>query len=92
MSVEETQDQGVANIIIREGVFSPSKQDDSLFLSMDDLPDVAAVSGLHVDLASDQAAEDLVPYFNTISLIRVAFPNLTDGRGFSLGQRLRALG
>ncbi len=51
------------------------------------LPDRAAL-----DVENTAQAEDVVPLFERIVLIRIAFPSLTDGRGFSLARHLRLLG
>jgi uncharacterized protein (DUF934 family) len=45
-----------------------------------------------VDLASTDAPAALIPYFNDLRLIRVAFPAFGDGRGFTIGRQLRLLG
>lgn len=45
-----------------------------------------------LDLPNDAEAEELVQYFDRISLIRIRFPDFSDGRGFSLAARLRELG
>ena len=47
---------------------------------------------LGVDLKADDTPERLVPHFPRIGLIRIRFAHFTDGRGFSLAQRLRTLG
>ena len=51
------------------------------------LPDGAAL-----DFENTARAEDIVPAFERIALIRVAFPSHLDGRGFSLARHLRLLG
>ena len=51
------------------------------------LPDGAAL-----DVENTAQAEDIVPHFERIALIRIAFPSHTDGRGFSLARHLRLLG
>ena len=51
------------------------------------LPDRATL-----DVENTAPAEDIVPLFERIALIRIAFPSLTDGRGFSLARHLRLLG
>ena len=51
------------------------------------LPDRAAL-----DVQNDVPAEDIVPHFERIALIRIDFPSPTDGRGFSLARHLRLLG
>ena len=45
-----------------------------------------------VDLPNDRDPAALVPWFDRLGMIRVAFPAMTDGRGFSLARRLRAMG
>lgn len=47
---------------------------------------------LGVELPNDRDPAELVPWFERIAMIRVAFPAMGDGRGFSLARRLRALG
>ena len=51
------------------------------------LPDLAAL-----DVQNTASAEDIVPLFERIALIRIAFPSHMDGRGFSLARHLRLLG
>lgn len=53
-----------------------------------DLPD----GGLAVDFPNDRDPADLAPWFDRVALIRVAFPAMADGRGFSIARQLRALG
>jgi uncharacterized protein (DUF934 family) len=53
-----------------------------------DLPEEA----LAVDFPNDRDAADLAPWFERLALIRVAFPAMGDGRGFSIARRLRTLG
>lgn len=62
-------------------------------------PDVKAVS--LPELANHQGALDLANtddpsvldgHLGNISLIRVAFPAFSDGRGFTIGRRLRMMG
>lgn len=88
MSVEDT----TRSILVREGRFSPSPIEPCKFLDVEELQSIAALGGLFVDLKNDEDPELLVPYFSAIDLIRIAFPSSADGRGFSLGQRLRRLG
>ncbi len=58
------------------------------FWSGQDLPE----HGLAVDFPNNRDAADLTPWLDRIELIRVAFPAMGDGRGFSIARRLRALG
>lgn len=59
-----------------------------VFWSGQDLPE----QGLAVEFPNDREAADLLPWLDRVELIRVAFPAYTDGRGFSIGRRLRELG
>ncbi len=43
-------------------------------------------------LPNESEPRALVPAFGRIALMAIAFPAFSDGRGFSLAQRLRALG
>lgn len=45
-----------------------------------------------VDLAQTDDPEALVGRLGELTLIRVAFPSFIDGRAFTIGRRLRALG
>lgn len=47
---------------------------------------------LGVHLTNDTDPETVAAYFDRLSLISVGFPSFADGRGFSIGHRLRALG
>lgn len=47
---------------------------------------------LAVDLPNDRDPADLAPWFGRLDMIRIAFPAMGDGRGFSIARRLRAMG
>lgn len=53
-----------------------------------DLPE----GGLAVDFPNDRDPADLGPWIDRLELVRVSFPAMGDGRGFSIARRLRALG
>lgn len=54
---------------------------------------LAAVDGsLGVEIPNTAKVDALVPHFARLTLIGVAFPSFSDGRGFSLGRRLRNAG
>lgn len=59
------------------------------FTPLADLPESGAAA---LDLPNDADAEALVARLSGIELIRIPFPSSHDGRGFSLGRRLRDLG
>lgn len=45
-----------------------------------------------LDLPNTATADQLVPYFKDAVILRIAFPNAHDGRGFSIARHLRLLG
>lgn len=47
---------------------------------------------LAVDFPNDRDPTSLAPWLDRIGLVRIAFPAMGDGRGFSIASRLRALG
>lgn len=57
-----------------------------------DALDGLAPSALGLHLPNDVEGRDVAPWFDKVALISVDFPSFADGRGFSLGRRLRALG
>jgi uncharacterized protein (DUF934 family) len=59
-----------------------------VFASGDALPD----GELAVDFPNDRDPTELAPWLERLALIRVAFPAMADGRGFSIARRLRAMG
>lgn len=56
------------------------------------LDEALAGSGTAVDLATTDDPEALAPHLDRLGLIRVTFGSFSDGRGFTLGRRLRRLG
>jgi uncharacterized protein (DUF934 family) len=56
--------------------------------------DEAVVTGLELGVHLPNSADPhrVKPYFGRLALVSVEFPAFADGRGFSLGHRLRALG
>ena len=59
-----------------------------VFWSGQDLPE----EGLAVEFPNDRDPADLAPWLDRLELIRVAFPAMADGRGFSIARRLRGMG
>jgi len=45
-----------------------------------------------IDLANTDDPTTLTPYLADLRLIRIDFPSFADGRGFTLGRRLRMMG
>lgn len=58
------------------------------FWTGQDLP----ATRLGVDFPNDRDPADLLPWLDQLEMIRVAFPGMGDGRGFSIARRLRAMG
>ena len=52
----------------------------------------ALTEGAALDVGNAVPAEDIVPAFERIALIRITLPSYLDGRGFSLARHLRLLG
>lgn len=48
--------------------------------------------GYAIDMPNTADPETLVPFFKDAAMIRIAFPNSADGRGFTLARTLRLLG
>lgn len=59
-----------------------------VFWSGQDLPE----HPLAVEFPNDRDPADLAPWLDRLAMIRVAFPAMGDGRGFSIARRLRAMG
>ena len=64
------------------------------FLPFEELAGARDLSGheVLVEFPNDRDPADLAPWFGRLSVVRVRFPAMGDGRGFSIGARLRALG
>jgi uncharacterized protein (DUF934 family) len=60
---------------------------------LDDLADARDLPGeLAVDLPNDRDPALLAPWLDRLAMVRVVFPAMADGRGFSIARRLRAMG
>jgi uncharacterized protein (DUF934 family) len=81
-------------VVVTEEGFQPEDWAEGRILPLDlllaaaDAPDDA----VGVDLPNDRNPEDLAPWLGRLEMIRIGFPAMTDGRGFSLAERLRAMG
>ena len=75
------------------GADDPLPQGGAVIVPFDRL-DEALAAGLElgVHLPNDTDPEQVKPHFDRLSLISVDFPSFSDGRGFSIGHSLRALG
>lgn len=85
-------ERGSPRILVRDSGF----QDDDWrgkFIQWSGEDDRSALPhGAALDVENTVQAEDIVPLFGRIALIRIAFPSHMDGRGFSLARHLRLLG
>ncbi len=81
-------------VLVTEQGFTPDDWAEGRVLPFDffwsgqDLPEEA----LAVEFPNDRDPDDLQPWLDRLALIRVAFPAMADGRGFSIARRLRAMG
>lgn len=74
------------SILVTDTGFSPAPDVQSVPLA-----DLANHQGA-LDLANTDDPSLLAGHLGNISLIRVAFPAFSDGRGFTIGRRLRMMG
>ncbi|MEM0976640.1 MAG: DUF934 domain-containing protein [Pseudomonadota bacterium] len=49
-------------------------------------------AGYALDLPNTASADQVLPFFPFVEMIRIAFPSSADGRGFSIARHLRQLG
>lgn len=82
----------LTKLVTQAGLAPDDFADAGLIVDFDELPSGLGAPLLGVDLPNYVKAEALVPYFNRLALIRIAFPAMADGRGFSIARRLRQLG
>lgn len=52
----------------------------------------ATEAGYALNVPNTVGAEQIKPYFNQASMIRIDFPSSHDGRGFSIARHLRLIG
>jgi uncharacterized protein (DUF934 family) len=80
--------------VVTEAGFTPDDWAEGRVLPFDffwsgqDLPE----EGLAVEFPNDRDPADLAPWLDRLGMIRVQFPAMADGRGFSIARRLRAMG
>ena len=74
------------SVLVTDQGFSPAPEVTTVTLA-----DIATHKGT-VDLLHTDVPEALLPYLADLTLIRIAFPAFSDGRAFTIGHRLRALG
>ena len=74
------------SVLVTDQGFAPAPEVNTVALA-----EIASHQGT-VDLLHTDTPEALLPYLADLTLIRVAFPAFSDGRAFTIGRRLRALG
>ncbi|OUS07407.1 phosphoadenosine phosphosulfate reductase [Rhodobacterales bacterium 52_120_T64] len=82
-----------ANVIVNDNGFASDdwNRGYSSFEDIEAAPESQSAA-LAIDLPNDFDAVKLLPWIDQIDLVRIEFPVFSDGRGFSLAQRLRLLG
>jgi uncharacterized protein (DUF934 family) len=80
-------------VLVRDAGFAPEDWTGEILpldalAAAEDLP----AAGLAVDFPNDRDPHELAPFLDRLALVRVAFPASSDGRGFSIGRELRAMG
>ncbi|PZQ46604.1 MAG: oxidoreductase [Rhodovulum sulfidophilum] len=81
-------------VLVTDSGFSPDPWAEAEFIAFEALtadPEMPG-QGLAIDMPNDRDPAALAPFFDRIAMIRVAFPAMGDGRGFSIARRLRAMG
>ncbi|TPE51412.1 DUF934 domain-containing protein [Amaricoccus solimangrovi] len=81
-------------VLVTDTGFSPDPWAGAEFTALDALtanPEMPG-QGLAIDMPNDRDPAELAPFLDRIAMIRVAFPGMGDGRGFSIARRLRAMG
>lgn len=82
------------SVIVTDAGFATDAWEDGTVLSFEalwtgqDVPE----NRLAVEFPNDRDPADLAPWLHRLDMIRVAFPAMGDGRGFSIARRLRAMG
>ena len=83
---------GGPNILVRDAGFQDDDWPGGLIRWSGEGDHSALPDGAALDVENTAHAEDFVPAFERIALIRIAFLSHLDGRGFSLARHLRLLG
>jgi uncharacterized protein (DUF934 family) len=82
-----------ATVLVTDEGFTPEDWAESRILPFEALgAEDEPQDALAVDFPNDRDPADLAPWLDRLALVRVAFPAMADGRGFSIAARLRAMG
>jgi len=76
------------SVIVRDTGFSADDYNAEIRPLEDGLGDASFA----VDLGPEADVAALAPYLAQLQMVRIAFPNFADGRGFTLARRLRLMG
>ena len=82
-------------VLVTEAGFAPGRLDRRRVLPLDALLErrrTCRRRGWRSSFPNDRDPAELAPWLDRLALIRVAFPAMGDGRGFSIARRLRAMG
>jgi uncharacterized protein (DUF934 family) len=81
-------------VIVTDRGFVPDAWADGRVLPFEELAGggEAAGSALAVDFPNHRDPAELAPWLERLEMIRIAFPAMSDGRGFSIARRLRDMG
>ena len=80
-------------VIVSDAGFTPADIAEGEAVSLDALLAGEAPEGsVVVDFPNDRDPAALAPFLDRLALVRVVFPAAGDGRGFSIGYRIRDLG
>lgn len=84
--------RGNSGILVRDTGFHEDDWRGELVRWSEEGDHAALPDGAALDVENTAPAEDFVPLFERVVLIRISFPSHLDGRGFSLARHLRLLG
>lgn len=80
------------SVIVTEAGFGPDDWTGG-FVPLDELEALGGpLEGVAVDFPNDRDPAELAAQLDRLALVRVAFPAMGDGRGFSIARRIRAMG
>jgi uncharacterized protein (DUF934 family) len=81
-------------VIVTDKGFAADEWAEAQFLPLESLlaGETRSDAPIAVDFPNDRDPAELQPWFGQIELVRVAFPAMGDGRGFSIAARLRQMG
>ena len=91
MPHEQPESKDPDSVIVRDDGFRSDELSPGQFKSLDELKSSSEISA-HLDLDNDEDPASVKDYLGVLEVIRIPFPNFTDGRGFSLASRLRQMG